>query len=244
MDYTDLKIPVHVAIIMDGNGRWAKERGMARSKGHEAGFEAMKRLSEYIFEKGIKVASFYAFSTDNFKRSEKEVNFLMYLLEYKFKEYSDWMKSKNIKIVFSGKKESPLPKNAIKIMQEVEEDTKEKTGGILNLCINYNGKQEIVEATKKISALVRDNELSLEDITEESFEHYLFQELPPIDLLIRTSGEIRVSNFMLYQMSYAEMYFPSIYFPDFKENDFDEAILAFNKRNRRFGGIKDENESD
>ncbi len=203
----------------------------------------MKRISEYMFEKGIKVVSFFAFSTDNFKRSEKEVGFLMYLLEHKFKEYSDWMKSKNIKIVFSGKKERPLPKNVISIMQEVEEETKDNTRGILNFCINYGGKEEIVEATKKISALVRDGKLQLENITVESFGHYLFQDLPPIDFLIRTSGELRISNFMLYQLSYAEMYFPSIYFPDFTEADLDEAILDYNKRNRRFGGIKDEDEN-
>ncbi len=243
MDYKELEIPNHVAIIMDGNGRWAKERGFSRSKGHESGFETMKKLSEYMFKKGIRVVSFFAFSTDNFKRSEKEVSFLMYLLEHKFKEYSDWMKSQNIRIVFSGKRESPLPKKAISIMQEVEEETSDKTGGILNFCINYGGREEIVEATKKISSLVRDGKMQLEDITVESFEHYLDQNLPPIDFLIRTSGELRISNFMLYQLSYAEMYFPNIYFPDFKEADFDEAILAYNKRNRRFGGIKDEDEN-
>lgn len=243
MDYKDLKIPTHVAIIMDGNGRWAKERGMSRSKGHEEGFQTMKLLSEYIIKKGIKVVSFFAFSTENFKRSEQEVSFLMNLFESKFREYSDWTKEQNVRIVFSGKKESPLPKNVIRIMNEIEEDTKNYTGGIINLCINYGGRQEIVEATKKISALVRDGKLEIDSITEETFEQYLFQELPPIDLLIRTSGEFRISNFMLYQMSYAEMYFPSIYFPDFKETAFDEAILAFNKRERKFGGIKDENES-
>ncbi len=241
MDYKDLKIPNHVGIIMDGNGRWAKERGMSRSKGHEAGFENLKKLSEYIYSKGVKVLSIYAFSTENFKRSKQEVDFLMNLFENKFKEYSNRLKEKNVKIVFSGKKEAPLPNGVIRIMNEIEEDTKDRTDGILNICINYGGHLEIVEATKKISALVRDGKLSLDDITEENFYHYLFQDLPPIDFLIRTSGEIRISNFMLYQLSYAEMYFPKIYFPAFDEDCFDEAILAYNKRDRRFGGIKDEN---
>ena len=165
----------------------------------------------------------------------------MKLFEHKFKEYSNQMKEDNIKVVFSGKKAHPLPDAVIAVMKEIEEDTKDKTGGILNICVNYGGHLEIVEATKKISALVRDGKLSLEDITEESFSHYLFQDLPPIDFLIRTSGEVRISNFMLYQLSYAEMYFPSIYFPAFDEASFDDAILIYNKRDRRFGGIKDEN---
>jgi len=243
MEHTKLKIPTHVAIIMDGNGRWALEKGLSRSKGHEAGFEALKRISEYIFSKGIKVLSIFAFSTENFKRSKEEVNFLMYLFENKFKEYSDYLKEKNIRIIFSGKREKPLSQASIDIMNTVEEETKEKTGGVLNLCMNYSGRQEIVEATKKISTLVQENKLRIEDIDEELFNHYLFQELPPVDFLIRTSGELRISNFMLYQLSYAEMYFPRIYFPDFNSEAFDEAILVYNKRDCRFGGIKNENKS-
>lgn len=243
MDYSELKIPNHVAIIMDGNGRWAEERNMSRSEGHLAGFETLKKLSEYIFKKGIKVLSVFAFSTENFKRSKVEVDFLMNLFEKKMKEYTNTLKEKNIKIVFSGKKEFPLPKNVIKLMKEVEEETVSNTGGILNICINYGGRLEIVEAAKKISMLVKEDKLKIEDITEESFQKYLFQELPPIDLLIRTSGELRISNFMLYQLSYAEMYFPSTYFPAFQEKEFDDAILAYNKRDRRFGGINYENKN-
>ena len=241
MNYEGLKIPFHVGIIMDGNGRWAKERGMTRSQGHEAGFENLKKLSEYIYAKGVKVLSVYAFSTENFKRSKQEVDFLMNLFEKKFKEYSELMKKRNVKIVFSGKKADPLPKSVIRIMKEI--DTKTNTNGILNICINYGGHLEIVEATKKISSLVQEGKLKIEDITEESFSHYLFQDLPPIDFLIRTSGEVRISNFMLYQLSYAEMYFPSIYFPAFDENCFDEAMLVYNKRDRRFGGVKDEDKN-
>lgn len=243
MNYDDLKIPTHVAMILDGNGRWAQERGMSRSMGHEAGFENLKKLSEYIFSKGIKVFSVYAFSTENFKRSKAEVDFLMNLFEKKFKEYADLLKKKNIRIVFSGKKEAPLPDGVIEITKEVEEETKDNNGGIFNICLNYGGHSEIVEATKKISSLVKEGKLAVEDITEENFYHYLFQDLPPIDFLIRTSGEVRISNFMLYQLSYAEMYFPKTYFPAFDTNCFDEAILAYNKRDRRFGGIQNDSKN-
>ena len=239
MSDENLKIPNHVAFILDGNGRWAQERGLTRSQGHEAGFENLKRLSEYIFSRGVKVLSVYAFSTENFKRSEQEVSFLMNLFEQKFKEYAELMKKKNIKVVFSGKKENPLPAKVIQLMVEIEEETRQNTSGILNICVNYGGHLEIVEATKKISRLVKEGKLNVEDITEDSFYHYLFQDLPPVDFLIRTSGELRVSNFMLYQISYAEMYFPKVYFPAFNEQCFDEAILVYNHRERRFGGIID-----
>lgn len=243
MNNQELQIPKHIGIIMDGNGRWALMNGLSRSQGHEAGFETLKKITEYIFSKGVEILSVFAFSTENFKRSQKEVDFLMHLFENKFQEYSNYLKEKNIKIVFSGKREKPLSKKSIQIMEEVEVKTQNNTGGTLNLCMNYSGRQEIAEATKKISFLVQKGILKIEDITEESFEHYLFQDLPPIDFLIRTSGELRVSNFMLYQLSYAELYFPEMYFPDFDEKAFDKAILVYNKRNRRFGGIKDENEN-
>lgn len=240
MNEHNLKIPTHVAIILDGNGRWAKQRGLSRSKGHEVGFENLKKLGEYIFSKGVKVLSVYAFSTENFKRSKAEVDFLMNIFESKFREYSNYMKDKNIKIVFSGKRTAPLPNSVIKIINEVEEETKNNTGGIFNICVNYGGHSEIVEATKKISTLVKTNELNIEDITEETFSHYLFQDLPDIDLMIRTSGELRISNFMLWQLSYAELYFPNCYFPDFNEEEFDKAILEYTKRDRRFGSLNNE----
>lgn len=235
-----LKIPNHVAIILDGNGRWAKERGLTRSQGHKMGFENLKNVSEYIFSKGIKVLSVYAFSTENFKRSKSEVDFLMSLFASKFGEYSTEMKKKNIKIVFSGKRMAPLPNSVIKIINEIEEDTKNNTGGIFNICVNYGGHSEIVEATKRICSSVKNNQLAIEDITEENFEHYLFQDLPPVDLMIRTSGEMRISNFMLWQISYAELYFPKCYFPDFDEEEFDKALLEYTKRDRRFGNINNE----
>ena len=235
-----LKIPNHVAIILDGNGRWAKEKGLTRSQGHEAGFENLKKLSEYVFSKGIKVLSVYAFSTENFKRSKMEVDFLMNIFEKRFKEYSSIMKEKNIKIVFSGKKEAPLPDGVIRIMKEIEEETKDMTGGIFNICINYGARSEIVEATKKIGGMLKEGKINEDDITEEFFGKYLFHDLPDVDLMIRTSGEVRISNFMLWQISYAELYFPKCYFPDFNELEFDKALLEYTKRDRRFGSIKNE----
>ena len=236
MDESVMKIPNHVAIILDGNGRWAKEKGLARSQGHEAGFENLKKLSEYIFSKGVKVLSVYAFSTENFKRSKVEVDFLMNLFVDSFKKYAKELKEDNVKVVFSGRRCTPLPKAVVKTIEECEEMTKNCSDGILNICVNYGGQAEIIDAVKNI---VNDG-IKIEDINEELFNKYLYQDLPPVDLLIRTSGELRLSNFLLWQAAYAEFYFPETYFPAFASVEFDKAIVEYNKRNRRFGGIKDE----
>lgn len=240
MNENNIKIPNHVAIILDGNGRWAKEKGLSRSQGHSAGFENLKKISEYVFSKGTKVLSVYAFSTENFKRSKAEVDFLMNIFESKFKEYSKILQEKNIKLVFSGLKQSPLPDGVIRTMYEAEELTKNNTGGIFNICINYGGRSEIIEATKKMATKVLNNELNIEDITEENYSKYLFQDLPDVDLMIRTSGEERLSNFLLWQNSYAEFYFPKCYFPDFNEEEYDKALLEYTIRDRRFGSINNE----
>ena len=232
MDYSSLKIPNHVAIILDGNGRWAKEKGMSRSKGHEAGFDNLKKLSQYILSKGIKVFSVYAFSTENFNRSTEEVDFLMNLFVKGFKKEKNYFNKENIKVVFSGRREN-LRKDVLESMDELTNLTKDNTGGILNICLNYGGHFEIIDACKKI---IKDN-INTEDIDEELFNKYLYQDLPPIDYLIRTSGELRISNFMLWQMSYAEFYFPNTYFPDFNEEEFDKAMVEYTKRDRRFGKI-------
>ena len=233
MDYTNLKVPNHVAIIVDGNGRWAKERNLSRMKGHDAGFENLKQLSKYILSKGIKILSVYVFSTENFKRDKEEVDHLMDLFVLMFKKDKNFFMKNNIKVVFSGADE-PLPKKVIEARDKITEMTKDNTGGIFNVCLNYGGRKEIVEATKKI---INDG-INVNDINEEMFSHYMYQDLPDIDLMIRTSGELRLSNFLLWQNSYAEFYFPKTKFPDFKEKDFDEAILEYTKRDRRFGGIK------
>ena len=237
MDYSNLKVPNHVAIILDGNGRWATSRGLRRSDGHKAGFENLKTLSKYVFSKGIKYLSVFAFSTENFKRSKEEVDYLMNLFATSFKTYGKDMKKENIKVVFSGIRKAPLPKNVIAMMSEVEEMTKDCDRGVFNICINYGGQSEIVDAAKKIALEVKNGNLDVDDITIDNFDDYFYQDLPNIDLLIRTSGELRISNFMLWKASYAEFYFPLTHFPDFDEKEFDLAILEYTKRDRRFGGI-------
>lgn len=235
----ELKIPKHMAIILDGNGRWAKEKGMIRSAGHSAGFENLKKIVPYIFKKGVSILSVFAFSTENFKRSEKEVSFLMNLFVDKFKKEKEFYMEENIKVIFSGRISSPLPKNVQEALMELEALTSENTGGILNVCINYGGHAEILDAVKKIV----DSNFPIDNLDEESFSKFLYQDLPPIDYLIRTSGESRVSNFMLWQLAYAEFYFPKTYFPDFNEQEVDNALEEYTRRDRRFGGIKDETKS-
>ena len=233
MNYDNLKVPNHVAIIVDGNGRWAKERGLTRSAGHDAGFENLKKLAQYIFSKEIAVLSVYVFSTENFKREQKEVDHLMNLFVTMFDRNKKYFMENNIKVVVSGRDE-PLPKKVIETRDKLIELTKDNDGGILNICLNYGGRAEIVDATKKI---INDGVLA-ENVTEEMFRNYLYNELPDVDLLIRTSGELRISNFLLWKLSYAEFYFTKTYFPDFHEEDFDKAILEYTSRDRRFGGIK------
>ena len=230
-----LNVPTHVGIILDGNRRWAKERGLKSKDGHKAGFETLKRISKYIFKKGVKVLSVFAFSTENFKRSEEEVNYLMNLFLKGFKSSIKEFNENNIKVVFSGRKE-PLSDKVYKSMKELESKTSKNNGGILNICLNYGGQAEIVDTTKKIVNEALNGNIKIDDINEELFRDNLYNSLPYMDLLIRTSGEIRVSNFMLYSLAYAEMYFPDTYFPDFKEKEFDKAMEVYNKRDGRMGG--------
>lgn len=233
----NLKIPYHVGIILDGNGRWATERGLKRSEGHKAGFETLKILSKYVFTKGVKVLSVFAFSTENFNRTKEEVDYLMNLFLKGFKSSIKEFNKNNIKVVFSGRKE-PLSDKVYESMKSLEKETLNNTGGILNICLNYGGQTEIVDTTKKLINDVLDGKLKTEDITPEIFMKNLYNDLPPMDFLIRTSGEIRVSNFMLFSLAYAEMYFPLTYFPDFKESEFDKALEEYTKRDRRFGKNK------
>ena len=233
----NLKIPYHVGIILDGNGRWATERGLKRSEGHKAGFETLKILSKHVFTRGVKVLSVFAFSTENFNRTKDEVDYLMNLFLKGFKSSIKEFNKNNIKVVFSGRKE-PLSDKVYKSMKSLEKETLNNTGGVLNICLNYGGQTEIVDTTKKLINDVLDGKLKTEDITPEIFMKNLYNDLPPMDFLIRTSGEIRVSNFMLFSLAYAEMYFPLTYFPDFKESEFDKALEEYTKRDRRFGKNK------
>ena len=234
----EYKVPSHVAIIMDGNGRWAKNRGLKRTNGHKKGAEALKKISEYVYDKHIKILSVFAFSTENWKRDKEEVDYLMDLFIKAFKENFEVVKKKNVKVIFSGVKEK-LSDKVIKQMNKMMEDTKDNKNGIFNICLNYGGQDEIVEATKKISKEVLDGNIDIKDINKDMYNNYLFNDLPPIDLMIRTSGEYRISNFMLWQMAYSELYFTDTLWPDFDEKEFDKALDSYNKRDRRFGGVKE-----
>lgn len=232
------QIPLHIGIIMDGNGRWALEKGLKRSKGHVEGSKNLKKLATYIYQKGIKYLSIYAFSTDNFKRSQDEVDFLMKLFIKMFNQEFSFLMDLGIKVLFSGRKDN-LPKDVLNSMEYIVKMTKNNQNGVLNICLNYGACEEIVDACKKIIA----SNVLVESLDKESFAKYLYQDLPPLDLVIRTSGEYRLSNFMLYQASYAEFYFANKYFPDFSEDDFEVALVEYNKRKRRFGGVVSEEES-
>ena len=237
----DFIIPCHVGIIMDGNGRWATKRGLSRNAGHKAGADNIKKLCLHAADVGVKYLSLYAFSTENFKRSAEEVNFLMDLFIRVFTTEFKVFEENNVKVLFSGRRE-PLSKKVLETMDGIVERTKNNTALVLNICLNYGGQSEIADTTKKICQMYKDGLIKLEDITPEFIQHNLYQDLPPLDFVIRTSGELRTSNFMPYQSSYAEYYFPKILFPDFDNVEFDKAIEEFNKRNRRFGGY-DENKS-
>lgn len=223
----------HVAIICDGNGRWATLKNLPRWKGHEEGFKNAKKISKYIFSKNVKYLSLYLFSTENFKRPKKEVDYIMSLLTDKFTEILNFCHEEKIKAVVSGRKEN-LSDKILNVLEKIENETK-KYDNILNLCFNYGSRAEIVDAAKKAA---------LEgEITEEVFEKCLYQNLPPVDLLIRTSGEKRISNFMLWQCAYSEFYFTDVLFPDFGEKEIDDAFCEFQKRDRRYGGLKNEEEN-
>lgn len=221
-------VPNHIGIIMDGNRRWVKEKKKKTIEGHLAGANRIISLAKYIFDKGVKYLSIYAFSTENFNRSAEEVSYLMGLIIKFFNERVNELHDYNIKIVVSGLRDN-LSKEVLKCIDNVVDLTKDNTGGVLNVCLNYGGRREIVDAVNKIK------EANV-NITEETFGKYLYNDLPDLDYVIRTSGEERISNFMLWQISYAEFYFPKVYFPDFDEKEFDKALEIYNNRNRRFGG--------
>jgi undecaprenyl diphosphate synthase len=231
------KIPNHVGLIMDGNGRWATARGRERTYGHYMGYMTLKKTATHILKKGVKILSVFAFSTENFQRPKEEVDYLMDLFLTSFTKEIKYFIKNNVQVVFSGRKE-PLSDKVYSSMKELEEKTSKCDGGVLNICLNYGGQSEIVDASKHIAEEVQKGNLKLEDITIENFYKYLYNSLPGIDLLIRTSGELRLSNFMLYSISYSELYFTNTCFPDFDEKEFDEALESFQARNITKGTIK------
>lgn len=222
------KVPTHVGLIMDGNGRWAKKRNLPRSMGHQKGYQNLEKLNKHIFQKGIKVLSIYALSTDNFKRPKKEIDYLLELFLDKFSKQKDFYIQNNIKVVFSGRK-NHFNDKVINVMNEIENETKNNSKAIFNICFDYSSRNEIIDAIKRIK--------DIDEINQETFNKYLYHDLPPIDFLIRTSGEMRLSDFMLWQSAYAELYFPETLFPDFNNEEFDKAIEIYNKRSRRYGGL-------
>lgn len=232
-----MNVPKHVAIIMDGNGRWAKKRGMPRSAGHLEGSKTLEKLALHAIDMGVSVLSVYAFSTDNFKRDKEEVDYLMDLAVKYFNTKFEKINKRGIKVVISGRKTN-LRDDVVNAINSIEEKTKDNKEGILNICLNYGGQEEIIDGAIRLAEDIK-NGLDVSAFTREDFYKYMYHELPPIDLLIRTGGEERVSNFMLYEMSYAEFYFTNTYFPDFDKSELNKALFMFDNRDRRFGGIND-----
>ncbi len=233
----ELKIPNHIAIILDGNGRWAKKKGLPRTVGHTNGAKALQRTIEACKKFGVKTLTVYGFSTENWSRPKEEVDFLMNLfLNYLTKQSKKLIENK-IRFVVLGDKSrfSPEIQNA---MKKLESDTKDFTEFTFNVALNYGGHAEIVKATKEIAQDVKDGKISIDDIDEKIFESHLYthDQLPP-DLIIRTSGEQRLSGFLLWQCSYSEFYFPQVHFPDFNEEQLKIAIQEYSKRDRRYGKV-------
>lgn len=228
-------LPQHLAIIMDGNGRWAKARMLGKSAGHKAGAETLRRISKEVEKLGIKHLTVYAFSTENWSRDKEEVDALMSLLSYYLQEFIDDSKNNDTKVDFIGDPKR-LPAENQQKMIELVELTKNKSGSNLHLAINYGGRDEIVRAVKNISSDVAEGWLKPEQITDKVFSGYLdTKKIPDPDLLIRTSGELRISNFLLWQLAYTEMYFSDKLWPDFDKQELYKALTAFQKRDRRFG---------
>lgn len=231
------ELPNHVAIIMDGNGRWATKRGLPRVAGHRAGVKSVRTVVEAAGELGIGILTLYTFSKENWRRPAGEVSTLMKLLANNMKKEINELHQKNVQIRAIGDLED-LPPFALEEVIEGIEKTKNNTGLILNLALSYGGRSEIVKAVKEIAEKVKDNELYLGDINEETFPDYLHtRHLPDPDLLIRTSGEQRISNFLLWQLAYTEIYLTSTLWPDFGKNEFFEALVWYLKRERRFGMV-------
>lgn len=226
-----LRVPNHIAIIMDGNGRWAKEKGMPRTYGHKAGADTLRKILTSCGELGIKYLTVYAFSTENWKRAKEEVDTLMFLFKTYLKNEKKLLMKNNVKFLVSGRKEG-VSKDLLEEISKLEEATKGNTGITLNIAFNYGGRAELVDAIKEI---VKNNE---KEITEETVEKYLYNQLPDPELLIRTSGELRISNFLLWQIAYSEIYVTDTYWPDFNKDELIKAIESYQKRDRRFGGVK------
>lgn len=235
IDYSAL--PEHIGIIMDGNGRWAKKRGLPRNAGHRVGAQTLRKITEFCGEIGIKIVTVYAFSTENWKRPKDEVDALMGLLLEYLKNAERELAGKNVIIKVIGNT-AVLSQEIRQQIDKTEEITKKNTGLLLNIALNYGGRDEIINAVKQIAEEVKNNKLEVKDITEQLMSQYMYTKgMKDPDLIIRPSGELRLSNFLLWQSAYSELWFSKINWPDFTTHDLLEAISDYQKRNRRFGGI-------
>ena len=233
------KIPTHVAIIMDGNGRWAKKRNMPRVKGHYEGMQTVKKITKYASKLGIQYLTLYAFSTENWARPKEEVSYLMDLPEKMFTSFMPELMENNVKVEVIGVVEK-LPESTRKAVEDAIEQTKNNTGLKLVFALNYGSKDEIVTAVKRIAQGAANNEYKVEEIDEQLISDNLFtKDTPDPDLLIRTSGEQRISNFLLWQIAYSEFIFTKVAWPDFVEEEFYKALLEYQSRDRRFGGLNE-----
>lgn len=230
-------LPQHLAVIMDGNGRWARQRGLPRTAGHNEGGKALLRVLNACNELGIKALTVYAFSTENWKRPKEEVDYLMSLPGEYIHRYLPMIKERNIRVNFIGHLDA-LSDEMKENMDKAVRETKENTGLIFTIALNYGSRSEMIEAIKIVSRKVKDGSLDVDVIDEETFEkHLMTSDLPPIDLMIRTSGEIRISNFLLWQLAYSELYFTKVKWPDFHEAQLYRAIINYQQRHRRYGGL-------
>jgi undecaprenyl diphosphate synthase len=223
-------LPTHLGIIMDGNGRWAQARGLGRTEGHKEGLQAAKRITKAASDAGIRVLSLYVFSTENWKRAEQEVSFLMFLLKSNLLKEWDFYRDNHIRVIHSGDL-SRLPSEVQSDIRQVQSDTAAFDGLTVNLAINYGGQDEILRAVRRWEA-----DPKHERLTADVLERYLDQPLPPVDLLVRTAGEQRLSNFLLWQSAYAEFYFSPKLWPDWTADDLKAALRDYQSRHRRFGG--------
>ncbi|EHO76986.1 MULTISPECIES: isoprenyl transferase [Fusobacterium] len=225
------KIPNHIAIIMDGNGRWAEKRGLPRTLGHKEGANALRKIITYAGKIGVKYLTVYAFSTENWKRSKDEVDALMFLFKTYLKNEEKSIMKNNVRFLVSGRKDDVSP-SLLEAIKKLEDKSKNNTGLTLNIAFNYGGRAEIVDAVNSILKSGIDN------LAEEDFSKYLYNNIPDPELLVRTSGELRISNFLLWQIAYSEIYITDALWPDFDEKELDKAIESYNGRDRRFGGVK------
>ncbi len=229
-------LPTHIAIIMDGNGRWAKKRSLPRSAGHSAGSKNFKDIARYCNKIGLKYLTVYAFSTENWKRPADEVENIMNILRDYLKDAKNF-KDENIKVKFIGDI-AALPDDIVYLINDAEENSKDATGLHLNIALNYGGRDELVHSFKDLAKAVKEGKLKIEDIDEEKISDSLYTAgQPDPDFIIRPSGEFRLSNYLIWQSAYAEFWFSDVLWPDFKPKHLEEAISDFNKRNRRFGGV-------